>query len=806
MLNDLRFALRQLRKSPGFTFVAVLTLALGIGANTAIFSIIHAVLLRPLPYPEPERIMSLHESNGTQEFSLAFPDYLDWRRDNTVFQDLAVSRMDSRNLSGIPGREPERIGAAYVTANFFKVIGLPAEFGRTFTEEEDRVGGPQLIVISDRLWQRAFQRNREVLGRDIIFDGKPATVIGVMPPAMSSPQGTDAWFPIMRRSDNPGWMNRANHPMMFGWGRLKPGVTVEEARAEIKTIAARLEKQYAETNAGVFSIVRPLLENLVGGYRKNLTLLLGAVGLVLLIACANLANLFAARGTARAREFAIRAAVGASRARIVRQLLIESLSIAVLGGVFGFLLALWSRDALVGLGPADVARFHEVSFDGRVLAFTFALAALTSVLFGLWPAWGASRTNVQLALKTGSAQSSDSPAARRSRNWLVIGEITLTLILLSSAALVMKSFARTQALSLGYDPRNLLTARIDLAYPHYNTSAKVVNFSEAVLGKVRALPGVTSASMSNNPPLLGGWQNNFYREGISVPAVSDQPNADSEVVAPDYFATMKIPIIRGRALDRRDRENAPLAVVIDQTTAEQIFPGQDPLGKRISCAPGGNDEENRWYQIVGVAGRVRFRGFDDPTTLPALYFSQAQVERTGQVLLVRSSVGQAALERSIRAIVGAIDPTQPVFEVRPMMDRVGETWAGPRLLTFLLAVFAGLALLLATIGLYGVISYSVLRRRREIGVRLALGAQRSDIRTLIVGQGAKLLAIGLTTGLIGAIFSARLLRSVLFEVQAIDPLIYLGASLLLALAALLACWIPARRAARTDPMITLRAE
>ncbi len=805
-MNDLRFALRQLQKSPGFTFVAVLTLALGIGANTAIFSIIHAVLLRPLPYPAPERIMSLHESSGTQEFSLAFPDYLDWRRDNTVFENLAVSRIDSRNLSGIPGREAERIGAAYVTANFFKVIGLSAEVGRTFTEEEDRVGGPQLIVISDRLWQRAFQRDPQVLGRAITFDAKPCTVIGVMPPAMTSPEGTDAWFPIMRRSDNPGWMNRANHPMMFGWGRLKPGVTVEQARTEIKTIAARLEKQYPETNAKVTAEVKPLLENLVGGYRKNLTLLLGAVGLVLLIACANLANLFAARGAARAREFAIRAAVGASRARIVRQLLIESAIVAALGGVFGYLLALWSRDALIALGPTDVARFHEVTFDVRVLGFTFLLAALTTVLFGLWPAWGASRANVQLALKSGSVQSSDSRAARRSRDWLVIGEITLTLILLSSAALVMKSFAHTQALSLGYDPRNLLTARMDLAYTHYNSAAKIGAFGDAVLSKVRALPGVTSASFGTNPPQVGGWQNNFYKEGIATPIVSDQPNADSEVVAPDYFATMKMPIIRGRALDRRDTQTAPQAVVIDQTTAEQIFPGQDPLGKRISCGPGGNDDENRWFQIVGVTGRVRFRGFDDPTTLPALYFSQAQVDRTGQVLLVRSTVGRAALEKSIREIVASIDPTQPVFDVRTMMDRLGETWAGPRLLTFLLAIFAGLALLLATIGLYGVISYNVLRRRREIGVRLAVGAQRGDIRTLIVGQGAKLLAVGLTTGLVGAIFSARLLRSVLFEVNAVDPLIYLGVSFLLALAALLACWLPAHRAAQTDPMITLRSE
>ncbi len=686
-MNNIRFALRQLRKSPGFTFIAVLTLALGIGANTAIFSIIHAVLLRPLPYPEADRIMALFEANGVQESSIAFPDYLDWRRDNTVFENLAVSRADSRNLSGVPGREPERIGAAYVTANFFKVIGLSAELGRTFTEAEDRVGGPQLIVISDRLWQRAFQRDPHVLGRSITFDANPATVIGVMPPAMASPQGTDAWFPIMRRSDNPAWMSRANHPLMYGWGRLKPSATVEQARTEMTALSARLARQYAETNAGVTAVVKPLLENLVGDYRKSLTLLLGAVGLVLLIACANLANLFAARGAARAREFAIRAAVGASSARIVRQLLIESGMIAALGGAVGYLLALWSRDAIVALGPTDVARFHEVTFDARVLGFTFALAALTSVLFGLWPAWGASRTNVQLALKSGSVQASDSRAARRSRDWLVIAEIALTLVLLSSAALVMKSFARTQSLALGYDPGNLLTARIDLAFAQYNTAAKVRNFSDALLAKVRALPGVSSATIGTNPPQLSGWQSSFFREGIGTPAPSDQPDADSEVVAPDYFATLKAPIIRGRTLDRRDTENAPLAVVIDQRLAEQFFHGEDPLGKKLSSGPDGDRVEKRWFEIVGVVGRIQFRGFDDPTALPALYFSQAQVQRSNLVLLVRSAVGQGTLEKSIREIVASIDPTQPVFDVRSMMDRLGETWAAPRLLTFLLADF-----------------------------------------------------------------------------------------------------------------------
>ncbi|MBA2744000.1 MAG: ABC transporter permease, partial [Chthoniobacterales bacterium] len=599
-MNDLRFAFRQLRKSPGFTIVAVLTLALGIGANTAIFSVIHAVLLRPLPYPEPHRIMALHEGNAAQEFSVAFPDYLDWRRDNTVFEHLAVSRADSRNLSGIPGRDPERISAAYVTANFFQVIGLPAQLGRTFTEDEDRVGGPPLIVISDALWHRVFQRDPGVLGRSVTFDAKPVTVIGVMPPAMSSPEGTDAWFPIMRRSNNPGWMNRANHPLMYGWGRLKSGVTLGEARTEMKAISARLDKQYPDTNAGVSAVVKPLLENLVGGYRKNLALLLGAVGLVLLIACANLANLFAARGAARAREFAIRAAVGASRGRIVRQLLIESAIVALLGGALGFLIALWSRDALVALGPAGVGRFHEISFDGRVLGFTFALAGLTSVLFGLWRAWGASRADVQLALKSGSTQASDSRSARLSRDLLVIGEIALTLILLSSAALVMKSFARSQALALGYDPENLLTARIDLAFANYSTLEKVAGFSNALLDKVRALPGVTSASIGSNPPQLSGWQVSFFRDGIGTPSAADQPNAESEVVASDYFATLKAPIVSGRGLDRRDTANAPLAVVIDQSLAARFFPGEDPLGKRLSVAPDGEATDNRWYQIVGV--------------------------------------------------------------------------------------------------------------------------------------------------------------------------------------------------------------
>ncbi len=803
-MNDLRFALRQLRKSPGFSLIAVITLALGIGANTAMFSVVHAVLLRPLPYPDAGRIMALYESApGQARVSLSFPDYVDWRRDNTVFQDLALSRFDGDSLSGVSGRAPEHVGVANVTANFFRVIGLAPQLGRTFTDEEDRPGGPLLVVISDQLWQRVFNRDPAVIGHVIRLHDRPFTVLGVMPAAMASPQDADAWIPLMPRTGNDIWQNRAFHPILFGWGRLKPGVSVEQARAEMRTISARLEKQYPDVNQGVAAVVVPLIDSMVGDYRQNLALLLGAVGLVLLIACANLANLFAARGAARAREFAIRSAVGASRGRIIRQLLIESLLVAIIGGVLGYFLALWSRDALIAIAPAGLERFRELTFDARVLGFTFAVAALTSVLFGLWPAWSTSRADVQLALHSGT-RSSDSRAAGRTRDWLVIAEIALTLVLLSSAGLVLRSFANAQALSLGYEPKNLLTARIDLVFTNYRDQQKVTNFCRSVLEKVRTLPGVQNAALGSNPPLFGGWQIGFLREGSNL-TPANQPSAESEVVAGDYFGTLKASLLRGRTFNERDTRNSPLVTIIDQSLAEQYFPGEDPIGKRLSMHPDDTGSENRFYEIVGVAARIKYNGYLDPEPMPVVFFPQPQVERTTFMLLVRGTHIHS-LERSIREIVTSIDPAQPVYAVRPMMERVSETWSTQRLLTFLLTVFAGLALALATIGLYGVIAYTAVRRLREIGVRLALGAQRSDIRGLIVGHGIRLLVIGLMLGLTAALASSKLLQSFLFGVRPFDPLTYFLGSVVLAAATLFACWLPARRAARVDPIITLRAE
>src|SRR5467141_1601964 len=417
-MNNFRLALRQLTKNPAFAAVAILTLALGIGANTAIFSIVNAVLLRPLPYPDADRIMVLNESSGPgQDYSVALPDYFDWQNDNTVFEHLAATHKESRNLSGIPGREPERVSCASVTRNFFSIIGLPPELGRTFSEDEDKVGAPPVVVISDRLWRRVFNADPSVLGRSITLHDQNYTVIGVMPPQVTSPQDSDVWLSMMRRSNNAVWMQRFIHPMIYVWGKLKRGVTVDQARTEMRGIAARLEKTYPDTNGKVHAVVTPLLENLVGKYRTNLGLLLAAVGLVLLIACANLANLFAARGAARVREFAVHAAVGATRVQIIRKLLFESFVIALIGGALGFLMAVWVRNGLIALSPGDVSRFQQISFDLPVLGFTFLIASVTTVLFGLWPAWQASRTDVQLALKEGSAGSGDPPSARRVRDW-----------------------------------------------------------------------------------------------------------------------------------------------------------------------------------------------------------------------------------------------------------------------------------------------------------------------------------------------------------------------------------------------------
>jgi putative ABC transport system permease protein len=751
--------------------------------------------------------MVLNESSGPgQDYSVALPDYFDWRNDNRTFEHLACTHKESRNLSGIAGREPERVSCASVTRNFFNIIGLPPEIGRTFSEDEDKVGASPVVVISDRLWQRAFNRDPGAIGRSINLHDQNFTIIGVMPPQMTSPQDTDAWFSLMRRSNNPAWMDRSHHPMMFVWGKLKSGVTVDQARTEMTGIAARLEKTYPDTNGKVYAVVTPLLENLVGKYRTNLGLLLGAVGLVLLIACANLANLFAARGAARAKDLAIHAAVGATRWQIIRQLLIESFLIALLGGALGFFMAVWVRDALITLSPGDVSRFRQVAFDLPVLGFAFLIASLTTVIFGLWPAWQASHADVQLALKSGSAGSGDPPSAKRARDWLVISEIALTLTLLVAAGLVLKSFSRMQSLQLGYEPRGLFTARLELPWKTYGSREKVGTFTKALLDKVSALPGIQSAGVGSNAPLMGSWQTGFYREGVPAPSPSNMPSADLEVITGDYFATFKAPLLRGRTFNERDTKDSPRVIIIDQAMVDQFFPGEDPIGKRLAVDAGNDEEGNVMSEIVGVVARMRFHAIDEMAPLPVIYCSIAQAQRTSLGLFVRSNLSAASLAKSIQDTVSSIDPSQPVFDARRMIDRVHETWGSQRLLSFLFSIFAGLALLLATIGLYGLLAYTTLKRVREIGIRLALGARPAQIRTLVLSHGMYLLLIGSAIGLLATFALSRALQSVLFEVKGIDPRIYLGVGALLFAATFFASWIPARRASRVDPIIALRTE
>lgn len=806
--QDLRFSVRILVNRPAFTVVAALTLGLGIGANTAIFSIVNAVLLRPLPYPDADRILSIAESDKTNPgqgtFSVSLPDYEDWRRDNTVFQHLALTRVESASLSDVAGRNPEQISTALVTANFFNVIGLLPKFGRTFTEDEDKVGGPLLVVISDRLWQRVFQRDPEIVGKAITLQSQPATVIGVMPAEMRSPQEVDAWLPMMRRTNNGAWSKREIHPWLFVWGRLKQWFDLEQARTEIKAISSRIEREHPDTNTNVTASVVPLIENMVGKYRLNLSLLLGAVGLVLLIACANLANLFAAQTAGRMREFAIRAAIGARRNQIIRQLLIESVVIALLGGTLGFFLALWTRDALTWLAPQNVSRFQEVSFDGRVLGFTLVLSCLTIGLFGLWPAWETTQGRMQLALAAGGHTVSDTRSARRTRDWLVIADLAVTVVLLSSAGLLLKSFFRLQGFSLGFEPRQLITARIDLPYAGYRDYQKVINFSKSLVEKVSSVPGIDKVGIGANPPLLATWQVPFVRTDKPAPPPSQQPNVDSEVIAADYFATLKVPVLGGRLFTDRDVKGSPYVAIIDQTVADLNFPGEDPIGKRFSSDADGNVSENRIFEIVGVVSRMRFHGSDETQNIGTTFFPLNQLERRNLVLLVRTSLPAVSVEKTLAEIVASIDPRQPIHDFRTMSDRMAETWATQRLLTFLLSAFAGLALVLASIGLYGVLSYNALRRLREIALRLALGAQPGQIRGLIFRHGLRLLGIGCAVGMVGFILISGLLRSVLFHVATTEPSIYVVVSAVLALATALACWLPAARACRTDPMIVLR--
>lgn len=805
-MNDLKLALRQLLKNPGFTLVAVLTLALGIGANTAIFSVVNAVLLNPLPYPESNRLVMLSEmSSNASSVSVAYPNYLDWKHSSTAFEDIGLFRYEN-NWSLTGKGEAEHLQGAIANASYFKILGVPPLLGRTFTTEEDSPGGPSVVLLSYRLWQRRFNADPGVVGQSITLSGEICTVIGVLRPEFNLPNIVEVWRafgPITRQN----WVHhRSNHFVQGCVGRLKAGVTVEQARTELNAIAQRLEQTNPSTNTGLRVNLQPLLERITGNYRRGLLLLCGAVGMVLLIACVNLANLLLARGAGRKREIAVRYALGASRGQVVRLFFVEAVLLATAGGLVGLLIAVLARDGIVALSPSlIVPRFQEMTIDSHVLGFSLGVALLSSVVFGMWPAWKASHADAREAMQASSRTASSGPANRRARESLIVAQVALTLLLLVGAGLLAKSLARMHAVTLGFDTSNLLTARVALSEKNYSSAEQAVIFYDKLLARVKSLPGANHVALSSAPPLRSRWQSGFRVIGQDAPPPGQEPAAEIAVVSEDYFDTLGVPILRGRGFGSEDRAEGVRNIVIDQKAADRFWPSQSAIGHLIRL--GSFD-----FTIIAVVPTLRIYGYNRAPDLMQLYMlhgmkhpaDSGQISRTS--LLIRTSHDARALAEPVRKVVAAIDPHQPVYEVSTMEEMTHETYQSPQLYTFLLAIFAGMALLLATVGIYAVIAYSVAQRTHEIGIRMALGAQNRNVLWLVMGQGMRLTLIGAGIGVAVALALTHLMRTLLYEVHPSDPLTFAIVSALMVTVALLACWLPAHRTAKGDPMEALRHE
>jgi putative ABC transport system permease protein len=807
--QDMRYGFRMLWKKPGFTIVAILALALGIGANTAIFSVVNAVLLRPLPFADPERLVIVWMDNrqmGMKEDIHSYPNFLDYREQNKVFESMAAYRPASLNLTGTG--EPERVMGAASTADFFNVMRVAPVAGRVFTAEEDQTGHDSVIILSHGLWQRRFGGDKTIVGQSVALTGASRTVVGIMPPDFRFPsKDTEFWIPLappaqLKDSRSAFWLNVI--------GRLKPGVTVEQARAEMDTISKRLEQQYPDINTNFGTNLVPLREQTVGPVRPALLVLLGAVAFVLLIACANVANLLLGRAAAREREFAIRIAMGAGRGRIIRQLLVESLLLAFFGAALGIMFALWGLDALKMLMPPDMPHLDLIGIDGRVLAFTVGVSCLTALMFGLAPAVQASQPDLNDTLKEGGGKGgSKGVRSRRMRRVLVVSEVALALVLLVGAGLLLKSFSRLREFNLGFRSEGLLTAKIQLPGSKYPEDNQLRAFHRQLFERLQNTPGVESAGgitsvfLSKTPN-----STSFSIEGRPAFLPGQRVELPFDSITPNYFQVMGTPIVKGRAFNDQDTEKSTRVVIINETMVRRFFPDVDPLGKRIKYGDLEEPEDRSpWFTIVGVVADTRRTGFESEVR-PETFLPITQDTPARLTLVVRAA-GQAdpaALAASVRNAVQAIDPDQPVFDIKTMNEWVSETIAQRRLNMILLGTFALVALLLASVGIYGVMSYSVTQRTHEIGIRMALGAQRSDVLKMILGQGMALTLIGIGIGLAGALFLTRLMSSLLFAVSAVDPLTFIAVSVLLAIVSLLACYIPARRAMKVDPMVALRYE
>jgi putative ABC transport system permease protein len=805
--QDLRYGVRVLLKNPGFTAVAVIALALGIGANSAIFSVVNKVLLSPLPYKDPDGLVMVWEDDtkhGYPNNTPAAANYVDWRDQNQVFEGMAAIADQSFNLTG--AGEPERLTGRRVSASLFPLLGVAPQAGRTFAPEEDRPGANRVVVLSHGLWQRRFGSDRDVAGKTLTLNGESYEVVGVMPAHFHFPSREDElWVPIAFTPQEAA--NRNRHYLKVV-ARLKPGVTVERAQAEMSTIASRLRQQYPEQNTDLGATVVPLHEQVVGKIRLALLVLLGAVGFVLLIACANVANLLLARAAARQKEIALRVALGASRMRLIRQFLTESVLLAAVGGALGLLLAVWGVSLLKSFIPESISQVGDIGVDAKVLGFTLLVSLLTGLVFGLAPATQASGFNLNETLKEGGRDSSSGSRGNRIRGALVVTEVAISLFLLVCAGLLINSFLRLRSVDPGFKVENLLTMGVVLPQEKYTTQERRSAFYKDLIGRVEALPGVRAAAVTNWIPLV----NQGDSIGVSVeghpdppPGQGKRPVVVTRVVSPNYFRAMGIQLLQGREFDEgRDRVDSPSVVLVSEALARRYWPGESAVGKRVN--PGDPNDPADWCEVIGVVKDVRqFELAADPK--PQMYFTYAQAGFFApRHLVVATDVDPLTVAGSVRSAVWEVDKDQPVSDVNTMEEVLSESLARQRFSMLLLGIFAALALVLAAVGLYGVMSYTVAQRTREIGLRMALGAQRGDVLRLVVGQGLKLVLLGVVIGLVASVALTRVMTSLLFGVSATDPATLAAISLLLIAVAALASYIPARRATRVDPLIALRYE
>ena len=798
--QDVRYGARMLFKSPNITLTAIITLALGIGANVAIFSVVNGVLIKPLPFAEPDQLVWVWGSirDGGNRASVSPLDYLDYRAQNTTFDQFAATFSVPTYINLTGGGAPERLAGRVVTGNFFQALGVNAAIGRTFQLENEKPGNEQVVVLSHAMWQMRLGGDPSIVGKSLTLDGKKYEVLGVMPPSFKFPQNSELWAP-MNFEISPEMRVRKAH-FLRPIGKIKPGVSLAMAQSDMDAVARRLETQYPESNTGWSLRMVPLRDQLIGNIRPTLQVLFGAVGFVLLIACANVANLSLVRAASRQKEVAVRMALGAGRLRILRQMLTESMLLAFAGGALGVILAAWGVQLIVAFSGDNIPPMAQITIDRAALVFTLGVSLLTGVLFGLAPALQATRPQLGETLKDGSKGAGPSMLSNRTRSLLVICETAIAVVLLVGAGLLIRSYIRLQNVNPGFDASNVLTARIDLAFFKYNTGEKVASFWGQLHDRLAATPGVEAVGMVTELPLSGQPNDTpFSVEGRPPVQPNQQFGADFRRVNQDYLRSMRIPLLRGRVFSEQEVRQNSKVVLISDRLASVVFPNEDALGKRLLLGL----NERTPFEIIGIVGDILHRGLET-APFATMYLPDLSSGRTN--LTIRSSIDPSNLTAIVRREVSAIDRDQPVGSIRAMEQVMSESVAAPRYRTWLLGLFAAVALALSAIGIYGVISYTVAQRTNEIGIRMALGAQSKDVLKLIIRQGAGLALAGVALGLGGSLAMTRFVRTFLFNVSATDPQTFALIALLLLFVALLACWIPARRATKVDPLVALHYE